>query len=101
MPKVVDVAPIREALAALTTGEPLCHGALTVVPLLCPGLTLGEAGDAVRVVLSKALPPPPTPVNLPACAPGGRGTGPESSPSTAPLPAADGETRWLFSFILR
>lgn len=47
--------PVRRTLADLTPGEPLHHGALTVVPLLAPAasdpdwLTLAEAGDAVLI----------------------------------------------------
>ena len=45
----------RHALRALTFGDLLVHGALTVIPLLAPGapdpgwLTLAEAGDAVTI----------------------------------------------------
>jgi hypothetical protein len=55
MPTVTDVDPIRQTLAALTMGDPVRHGPLTMVPLLGsetedPGwLTLAEAGDAVTV----------------------------------------------------
>jgi hypothetical protein len=55
MPTLVDVEPLAQALRDLTTGEPIAHGALTVVPLLAPGapdpgwLTLAEAGDAVTI----------------------------------------------------
>jgi hypothetical protein len=55
MPTVTDVDPIRRTLAALTMGDPVRHGPLTMIPLLGseakdPGwLTLVEAGDAVTV----------------------------------------------------
>jgi hypothetical protein len=55
MPTLTDVKPLAQALRDLTPGEPLAHGALTVVPLLAPGapdpgwLTLAEAGDAVTI----------------------------------------------------
>ena len=55
MPTLTDVEPLAQALRDLTLGEPLAHGALTVVPLLAPGatdpgwLTLAEAGDAVTI----------------------------------------------------
>lgn len=55
MTTVADVLPIREALSVLEAGEPVTHGALTVVPLLATGLaepdwlTLAEAGDAVSI----------------------------------------------------
>jgi hypothetical protein len=55
MQTVSDIAALRDALARLAPGEPLAHGALSVVPLLSsptrdPGwLTLAEAGDAAVV----------------------------------------------------
>ena len=55
MPTLIDVEPLAQALRDLTLGDPLAHGALTVVPLLGPGapdpgwLTLAEAGDAVTI----------------------------------------------------
>lgn len=55
MPTVIDVDPIRRALAMLATGGPVRHGPLTVIPLLGPEaeepgwLTLAEAGEAVTV----------------------------------------------------
>jgi hypothetical protein len=58
MPSVTEIDPIRQALAALSPGDPVRHGPLTMVPLLAPGaedpgwLTLAEAGDAVTVTES-------------------------------------------------
>lgn len=55
MPTVIEVDPIHRALAMLTLGDPVCHGPLTMVPLLGPEaeepgwLTLAEAGEAVTV----------------------------------------------------
>jgi ARG/rhodanese/phosphatase superfamily protein len=55
MPTLTDVEPLAQALRDLTTGAPLAHGALTVIPLLAPGapdpgwLTLAEAGQAVTI----------------------------------------------------
>jgi hypothetical protein len=55
MPTLTDVEPLAQAFRDLTPGEPLAHGTLTVVPLLCPGapdpgwLTLAEAGEAVTI----------------------------------------------------
>jgi hypothetical protein len=55
MPTLTDVKPLARLLADLTPGEPLVHGPLTVVPLLCPGardpdwLTLTEAGDVIAI----------------------------------------------------
>src|SRR5436189_3169331 len=50
-----SVAPISSLLETLEVGEPLSHGALTVIPLLAPRqaepdwLTLAEAGAAVTI----------------------------------------------------
>lgn len=55
MPVVDEIVPIHDVLAALAPGEPISHGALTVVPLLASGgaepdwLTLDEAADAVVI----------------------------------------------------
>jgi hypothetical protein len=55
MTTLTDIEPLAQALRDLTLGEPLAHGALTVIPLLAPGaldpgwLTLAEAGDAVTI----------------------------------------------------
>ena len=55
MPKVAEIDPIARTLRNILVGEPLSHGALTVVPLLGPllsephWLTLAEAGDRVRI----------------------------------------------------
>lgn len=55
IPTVTEVDPIHQTLTALTTGDLVRHGPLTVVPLLAPGaeepglLTLAEAGEAVTV----------------------------------------------------
>ena len=55
MPLVADIGPIARTLGNILAGEPLSHGALTVVPMLAPmlsepeWLTLAEAGDRVRV----------------------------------------------------
>ncbi len=55
MQTLASVAPISALLEALEVGEPLSHGALTVIPLLAPKeadpdwFTLAEAGaPAVR-----------------------------------------------------
>src|SRR6267143_1946697 len=55
MQTLASVTPISALLEALEVGEPLSHGALTVIPLLAPGeaepdwLTLAEAGAAVTI----------------------------------------------------
>jgi hypothetical protein len=55
MPHVADIGPIARTLGNILAGEPLRHGALTVVPMLAPmlseprWLTLVEAGDRVRI----------------------------------------------------
>lgn len=55
MPLIADIVPIARALDRIEPGEPISHGALTVVPLQAPALaepdwmTLSEAGDLVRV----------------------------------------------------
>lgn len=55
MPHVAEISTIAQTLGSLLAGEPLKHGALTVVPLLAPmlaepaWLTLAEAGDRVQV----------------------------------------------------
>src|SRR2546430_12405050 len=55
MQTLASVAPISALLEALEIGEPLSHGALTVIPLLAPKevepdwLTLAEAGAAVTI----------------------------------------------------
>ncbi len=55
MQTLASVAPISALLEALEVGEPLSHGALTVIPLLAPReaepdwLTLAEAGAAVTI----------------------------------------------------
>src|SRR5947209_1766826 len=54
MQTLASVAPISSLLEALEVGEPLSHGALTVIPLLAPReaepdwLTLAEAGRRRR-----------------------------------------------------
>lgn len=55
MPNVADVEPIAATLAGLALGEPLRHGALTVIPLLTDKddepdwLTLPELGESVTI----------------------------------------------------
>jgi len=55
MATLAEIEPVEALLSNLLIGEPLTHGALTVVPLLAPAadepdwLTLAEAGDRVRV----------------------------------------------------
>ena len=55
MQTLASVAPISALLEALEVGEPLSHGALTVIPLLAPRqaepdwLSLAEAGAAVTI----------------------------------------------------
>jgi len=55
MQTLASVAPISSLLETLEVGEPLSHGALTVIPLLAPKevepdwLTLAEAGAAVTI----------------------------------------------------
>ena len=55
MQTLASVTPISALLEALEVGEPLSHGALTVIPLLAPRqaepdwLTLAEAGAAVTI----------------------------------------------------
>jgi hypothetical protein len=55
MPTVAKIDPIARTLGNILTGEPLTHGALTVVPMLAPmlsepqWLTLTEAGDQVGI----------------------------------------------------
>ena len=47
MPHVAEISPIERTLGNILVGEPLRHGALTVVPMLAP--MLAEAGDRVQV----------------------------------------------------
>jgi hypothetical protein len=61
MPQLKEVPEVAQLLATVLTGEPVTHGALTVVPLLAPGLddpdwlTLDEAGARVQITeLSEA-----------------------------------------------
>jgi ARG and Rhodanese-Phosphatase-superfamily-associated Protein domain len=55
MPTLNEVPEVAQLLATILTGEPVTHGALTVVPPLAPNLddpdwlTLEEAGDRARV----------------------------------------------------
>ncbi len=55
MPTVDEITPLQELLDAIMIGEPVIHGALTVVPLLAPmgaepdWLTLTEASDKVTI----------------------------------------------------
>src|SRR5687768_2218406 len=55
MPTIADIEPIAAMLDHLTLGEPVRHGALTVIPLLTDKddepdwLTLLELGDAVTI----------------------------------------------------
>jgi hypothetical protein len=55
MPQLTEVPKVAQLLATVLTGEPVTHGALTVVPLLAPNhddpdwLTLAEAGDRARI----------------------------------------------------
>src|SRR3989454_6869721 len=55
MQTLASVTPISALLETLGVGEPLSHGALTVIPLLAPKevepdwLTLAEAGAAVTI----------------------------------------------------
>ncbi len=55
MPLVAEIAPIARTLGNILAGEPLSHGALTVVPMLAPmlgepqWLTLADVGDRVRI----------------------------------------------------
>jgi hypothetical protein len=55
MTTLADVAPITQILGNVLTGEPVAHGALTMVPLLAPALadpgwlTLAEAGPKVEI----------------------------------------------------
>jgi hypothetical protein len=55
MPQLKEVPEVAKFLATILTGEPVTHGALAVVPLLCPNLddpdwlTLDEAGDRASI----------------------------------------------------
>ena len=55
MPVVNEIGPIARAFGNILLGEPVRHGALTVIPLLAPmlaepqWLTLAEAGDHVQI----------------------------------------------------
>jgi len=55
MPTLNEVPEVAQLLATLLTGEPVTHGALTVIPLHAPNLddpdwlTLEEAADRARV----------------------------------------------------
>ena len=55
MPHVAEISPIARTLGNILAGEPVRHGALTVIPLLAPmladaeWLTLAEAGDRVQI----------------------------------------------------
>ena len=52
---IADIAPFHDLLSTLQPGSALTHGALTMIPLLRPGvpepdwLTLAEAGDTVTI----------------------------------------------------
>src|SRR2546422_6790413 len=60
MQTLASIAPISALLETLEAGEPLSHGALTVIPLLAPKeaepdwLTLVEAGAAVTITEGSA-----------------------------------------------
>ena len=55
MPTLHEVPEVAQLLATVLTGEPVTHGALTVIPLLAPNLddpdwlTLEEAGERARI----------------------------------------------------
>jgi hypothetical protein len=55
MPTLHEVSEVARLLATVLAGEPVTHGALTVIPLLAPNLddpdwlTLEEAGERARV----------------------------------------------------
>jgi hypothetical protein len=55
MPVIAEIGEIARTLGTLLPGEPVTHGAVTVVPLLAPTraeppwLTLAEASDRVRI----------------------------------------------------
>ena len=55
MTTLADVEPITQILGNVLTGEPVAHGALTMIPLLAPALadpgwlTLAEAGPKVQI----------------------------------------------------
>ena len=57
MQTLASVSPISALLEALEVGEPMSHGALTVIPLLAPReaepdwLTLAEAGAAITITV--------------------------------------------------
>ena len=79
MQTLASVTPISALLEALEVGEPLSHGALTVIPLLAPKeaepdwLTLAEAGAAITIT-----------VRIPTAATGVNGSEPPCSSPSAP-----------------
>src|SRR5438552_46548 len=123
MPIVDEMTAVQELLEAIRIGEPVSHGALTVVPLLRPllgpgsaepdWLTLTEAGDQVTIEEIDEGGPVPTPrprsrgrwVRSCICAGGGSGStrwprpgssharGLASARATRPTPWA-GSRRW-------
>src|SRR5260370_31362235 len=73
MQTLASVAPISALLEALEVGEPLSHGALTVIPLLAPKeadpdwFTLAEAGAGLTItqIIARGEGPAPSPLNDP------------------------------------
>ena len=55
MPTLTQIDPIAKTLDNILAGEPVTHGALTMIPILAPllaepvWLTLAEAGERVRI----------------------------------------------------
>src|SRR3989304_2882108 len=55
MPTPPEIDPIATALVNILAGEPVTHGALTMIPILAPllaepaWLMLAEAGERVRI----------------------------------------------------
>lgn len=55
MPTLTQIDPIAKTLGNVLAGEPVAHGALTMIPILAPllgepvWLTLAEAGERVRI----------------------------------------------------
>jgi hypothetical protein len=67
MPTLTEIDPIAKMLGNILAGEPVTHGALTLIPILAPllaepaWLTLTEAGDRVRVTEVSEAGSVPTP----------------------------------------
>ena len=59
MPTLTEIDPIAKTLGNILAGEPVTHGALTLIPILAPllaepaWLTLGEGKEALAQLLGQ------------------------------------------------